>query len=58
LKKIQPFGLDGKLKVQILNLTNNFNVLLYNWQLDTSPAKATAYSMFPVMITMGWEFEL
>ncbi len=57
-RHISPWGLKGTFKVQVINLTNHFNVLLYNWQLNASPARASAYSMFPVILTFGWEFEL
>jgi len=58
IRQISPWGLDGTFKLQVINLTNHFNVLLYNWQLEASPARATAYSMFPVILTFGWEFAL
>lgn len=50
-------GLDGKWKFQIINLTNYFNVLLYNWNHNASPSEVQAYSMFPAIFTMGWEFK-
>ncbi|MBC8479288.1 MAG: TonB-dependent receptor [FCB group bacterium] len=58
IRKIKPFGVNGKFKLQVINATNHFNVLLYNWDLESSPAKVTAYSMFPILLSFGWEFEL
>ena len=57
-RKTKLFGLDGDLKFQIINLTNNFNVLLYNWNHQASPSEVQAFSMFPFIFTMGWEFNL
>ena len=56
--KMELFGIDSELKFQIINLTNHYNVLLYNWDHQSSPSKVQAYSMFPRIITFGWEFEL
>ena len=56
-KKSDLFGLDGKWKFQIINLTNHYNVLLYNWNHESSPSKVQAYSMFPAIFTFGWEFK-
>ena len=50
-------GIEGKLKFQIINLTNYYNVLLYNWNHSSSPSKVEAYSMFPAIFTFGWEFK-
>ena len=56
---------DGRLlkkpvewKFQIVNLTNNFNVLFYNWNHYASPSKVSAVSMFPLILTFGVNFEL
>ena len=56
---------DGKIltkpvewKFQIINLTNNFNVLFYNWNHYSSPSKVSAFSMFPLILTFGVNFEL
>lgn len=57
-RKMKLFGIDSELKFQIVNLTDNFNVLLYNWDHESSPSKVQAYSMFPRIITFGWEFKL
>jgi len=50
--------LDSNLKFQIINLTNHFNVLLYNWNHESSPSKVQAISMFPIIFTFGLEFDL
>ena len=52
------FGLKNKIKTQVINTTNNFNVLLYNWNHEASPSQVKAYSMFPIIVTFGLEFEL
>jgi hypothetical protein len=49
---------DAKYKIQIINLTNTFNILMYNWDLESSPSKITAYSMFPILVSVGMEIEL
>ena len=56
---------DGRLfkkpvewKFQIVNLTNNFNVLFYNWNHYASPSRVSAISMFPLILTFGVNFEL
>ena len=57
-RKMSLFGIESELKFQIVNLTNYYNVLLYNWDHESSPSKVEAYSMFPRIITFGWEFKL
>ena len=57
-RKMKLFGIDSELKFQIINLTDYYNVLLYNWDHESSPSKVQAYSMFPRIITFGWEFKL
>ena len=57
-KKSNLFGLDSEWKFQIINLTNHYNVLLYNWNHNASPSKVQAYSMFPLIFTFGWEFKI
>ena len=52
-KKFNPIW-----KFQIINLTNNFNVLLYNWNHYSSPSKVSAISMFPIIFTFGVSLEL
>ena len=56
--KSNLFGLDSEWKFQIINLTNNYNVLLNNWNHNASPSKVQAYSMFPRIFTFGWEFKI
>ena len=57
-RKTKLFGLEGDLKFQIINLTNHYNVLLYNWNHNASPSTVQAFSMFPFICTIGWEFNL
>ncbi len=57
-RDISPFGIKGRLKAQVINFTNQFNVLLYNWDHSKSPSKVTAIGMFPIIPTFGLEFEL
>ena len=58
-RKTNLLGLwEGDLKFQIINLTNHYNVLLYNWNHQASPSKVQAFSMFPFIFTFGWEFNL
>ena len=49
--------MDGTLKFQFINLTNYYNILLYNWDHTASPSRVTAYSMFPIVFTFGWDFK-
>ena len=57
-KVVDWWNIDGKFKLQILNLTNHYNVLFYNWDHDSTPSQVSAFSMFPITITFGWEFEI
>ena len=57
-RKMKLFEIDSELKFQVVNLTDNYNVLLYNWNHESSPSKVQAFSMFPRIITFGWEFKL
>jgi len=57
LREIHPFGIRGKFKLQIINFTNHFNALFYSWDHDRSPSRVTAIGMFPIIPTMGVEFE-
>jgi len=57
-RKMKLLGIDSEFKFQIVNLTNNYNVLLNNWNHESSPSRVEAYSMFPRIITFGWEFKL
>ena len=58
VRNVSPFGIKGKLKLQIINISNHFNVLMYNWQHGYSPSRVTAVGMFPVIPSFGLEFEL
>lgn len=44
--------------MNVLNLANHFNVLTYVWDHNKSPSEVRALSMFPVLPTVGLEFEL
>ncbi len=57
-RKSKVFGLDSELKIQVINITNHYNVLLYLWDHTASPSKVEAYSMFPIILTFGWEFKI
>ena len=57
-KKTRLFGLDGKLKFQVINILDYYNILLYNWNHNASPSEVEAYSMFPRIFTLGWEFNI
>ena len=52
------FKKPAQWKFQIINLTNNFNVLFYNWNHYSSPSKVSAVSMFPFILTFGVSLEL
>jgi hypothetical protein len=57
IRKISPFGLKAKFKAQVLNFTNHYNVLTYVWDHNSSPSKVKAISMFPILPSVGLEFE-
>ena len=57
-RKSRIFGLDSEFKFQIINVTNYYNVLLYLWDHNSSPSRVEAYSMFPLIFTFGWEFQI
>jgi outer membrane receptor protein involved in Fe transport len=57
-RDVKWFGIAGKFKIQVLNVTNHFNTLLYSWDHDESPSQVTAVSMFPILPTIGLEFKL
>ena len=57
-RKSKVFKLDSEFKFQIINITNHYNVLLYLWDHAASPSKVEAYSMFPIILTFGWEFKI
>jgi len=58
VRNIQLFGISGKLKIQIINVSNQFNILLYSWDHSSSPSRVTAVGMFPVIPSLGLEFEI
>ena len=53
--KSKFFQYDSIYKFQIINLTNQFNVLMYNWEFESSPTRVIAYSMFPLLFTFAME---
>ncbi len=55
---VHAFGVPGRFMLQIINVTNHFNLLMYNWQHNYSPSQVTAVGMFPVIPSIGWEFDL
>ena len=58
VRSVSPFGVKGKFRVQVMNFTNHYNVLMYLWNHDQSPSDVRAISMFPVFPSIGLEFEL
>ena len=58
VRNIQLFGISGKLKMQIINVSNRFNILLYSWDHSSSPSRVTAMGMFPVIPSLGLEFDI
>ena len=57
-RKSKLFKLNSEFKFQIINISNHYNVLLYLWDHTASPSKVEAYSMFPIILTFGWEFKI
>ena len=57
-RDIKWFGISGKFKFQVINFTNHFNTLLYSWDHSRSPSRVTALSMFPILPTIGLEFNI
>ncbi|MCF7803786.1 MAG: TonB-dependent receptor [Candidatus Marinimicrobia bacterium] len=57
-RQLDWFGWDGEFKFQILNFTNQFNVLLYQWDHSSSPSTVVANSMFPIIPTFGFSFRI
>ncbi len=57
IRNISWFGLKGKFKAQVINFTNQYNVLTYVWDHDVSPSQVRAISMFPILPSFGLEFE-
>jgi len=58
IKDFMLFGMEGKLRLQVLNFINHFNVLMYVWDFNKSPSEVRAISMFPIVPSVGLEFEL
>ncbi len=58
VRAIQPFGINGKFKFQVINATNHFNVLFAQTLRNTNPTRIRAFSMFPIIPSLGLEFEL
>jgi hypothetical protein len=58
VRNMKPFGIQSKFKLQVINFTNHFNVLVYNWNHRRSPSKVSAIGMFPIIPTFGVEFDL
>ncbi len=52
------FGLNGELNVSVMNVTNRFNVLLYQWDHDASASQVNAVGMFPVIPSIGLKLHL
>jgi len=57
MRAIHPFGWNGTFKIQVINATNNFNVLFAQTITNTNPAKIRAFSMFPILPSFGVDFE-
>jgi len=58
IRTISLFGVKGKFKAQVINFSNHYNVLMYIWDHDESPSKVYSISMFPMIGSLGVEFEL
>jgi len=52
---IQPFGIDGLFKIQVINATNHFNTFIYNWDFEEGTVEGIG--MFPFFPTFGFEFK-
>jgi len=48
-------GADCVFHAQVINFTNAFNILFYNWDHDSSPSRVEAVGMFPIMPSVGLE---
>jgi len=57
-RSFKAFDLNGKFKLQIINVGNHFNVLFAQTIPNTNPSKIRAFSMFPIIPSFGLEFEL
>jgi len=56
-REIKFFGWRGRFKVQVINFTNHFNALFYSWDHSRSPSRVSAFGMFPIIPSVGVEFE-
>jgi hypothetical protein len=57
-RDVTVFGLKGRFNLQLMNVTNHFNALLYEWDHSTSPSEVSAIGMFPILPSLGFEFKL
>jgi len=55
-RQIHPFGIQGRFKIQVINVTNHFNTFFYNWDLEAGTVEGIG--MFPFLPTFGVEFKL
>jgi outer membrane cobalamin receptor len=56
-KKYSLFGVANYPYLQIINVYNRDNVLLYFWDHDANPSESVTVPMFPMLPTIGIEFE-
>ena len=56
-KKYSLFGVANYPYLQIINVYNRDNVLLYFWDHDANPSESVTVPMFPLLPTIGIEFE-
>ena len=55
-RQINPFGIEGLFKIQVINATNHFNTFVYNWDFEAGTVEGIG--MFPFFPTFGVEFKL
>lgn len=56
-KKFELLGVVNYPYLQIVNVYNRKNVLLYFWDHDANPSKSVSVPMFPLLPTIGIDFE-
>ena len=56
--QFQWLGGTGALNIQIINFTNYFNVLYYQWEHSGNGTRVKAFSMFPVIPTLGISYRI
>ena len=56
-KKFSLWGVDGFPYLQVINVYNRENVMLYFWDHDSNPSQSVTVPMFPLLPTIGVEFE-